>query len=167
MITNRIIPKLNFSIPQLVNPYIEKSSKQFADRLANIPVRPKAKVVGNVRKVLNNEVSLSRQPMSDAVELSKKPKQPTKSTKSNKHTQGKTIKNVLAKYFDNEQNLLIDDLKEVQEAKQAKQANLNQIVKSYEQESQGKSKIKDLRIESLKLMKKDALLRIMEESMGV
>lgn len=153
MITDKILPKLRFTIRQAVNPNIQQSENKFIDKAEILPVAINKKTVNYVRKILNRDVNLHSQPNTDMLVLSTSTTKAAKVTKTDNHNRGKNIRNVLENYFDNKSAETIDaELTKTNEIdKVAKEENLKQLVQSYEKENLFSSSRK----QALKIMAKE------------
>lgn len=118
---------LRFNIIQAVNPYIQNSSnKCFGKSISSLPNNKAKSTINLPKKLLNKNFKLTSQPSVDLVTLSPNAKiaNVSKPTQDSKVAYGKLIKNVLNKYFDND-NIDTDFQKD-------KKANLKQLVKEFE-----------------------------------
>lgn len=142
---------LRFTMIQAVNPYIQSSSNKFLGKAVSFLPNKKTKVVLNLpKKLLGKNLKLTNQPSTDVVELSSGMKTASVAAKPKndcKGSCGKLIKNVLGKYFDND-NICDDFQKD-------KNANLKQLVEEFEHEQYRKYEVP--RKEAMKLMQKDAI----------
>ncbi len=169
MYIGKVLASLNFTVPQVVNPHIQQNASRFADKAIELPANVGRKVSRHARKVLNKDVIISSQPSVDTVVVTNGASKVAKVSKTNNNTNGKTIKNVLAKYFDNAPVTIIDD-GEAKIFEKKKQANLKNLVKSYETADlarREKPSLYSTRLESLRLMQKEAkeqFIRSYEES---
>ena len=150
---------LRFNIIQAINPYIQNSSnKCFGKSIISLPNNKVKSTINLPKKLLNKNFKLPSQPSVDLVTLSPDAKiaNVSKSTQDSKVAYGKLIKKVLNRYFDND-NIATD-------LKKDKKANLNQLVKEFEQEQYRKYKAP--RKKAMNLMRKDALeeCKVMQQS---
>ena len=145
---------LRFNIIQAVNPYIQQPSNKFVETtVQSVSKTMKNSAKRTAQKVLNKDIKLASPPNSDTVTLSTRLKNnKVKTLKNNDKSYGKTIKNVLSKYFDNE-DINID-----------KQTNLNMLVAEYCQERY--HKFKAPRIRAIKSMSNAAIAKykVMQQS---
>lgn len=126
---------LKITVRQAVNPYIQRHSNNCFG-IATVPLST-AKLESKVnlpKKLLDKNIKLRNQPTTDMVVLSHdvKTENTLKTKKDNGVTRGKSVKNVLNKYFDND-NIDTDFQKD-------KKANLKQLVKEFEREQYRKYK---------------------------
>lgn len=158
MFNKVILPKMKFTSPQAINPHIgsNKVAKTFAQTLPN-KVEKKQHI--SARKLLGEKIEIALQPQKDEVVISKTPtSQDVQKTKSSTYSKGKTIKNVLANFFDNSKQV---EIAERQKFQKDKATNLNNIVKEFEQENQ-KNNLFAQRAEAKKLMMQDAITKLAE-----
>lgn len=158
MITDKILPKLRFTIRQAVNPYINQNANKFLNQTVELPATISKKAINGTRKILNKDVVTHSQPNTDMVVLSSGTTKATKATKTDNHNRGKNIRNVLENYFDNKSATTIDaELAKTDKNDKthtlAKEENLKQLVKSYEKENL--SSPRENRKQALKLMIKE------------
>lgn len=144
------ITNLRFTMIQAVNPYIQSSSNKFIGKAVSFLPNKKTKVVLNLpKKLLGKNLKLTNQPSTDVVELSSGMKTASVAAKpknDGKGSCGKLIKNVLNKYFDN------DDIGT--DFQKDKSANLKQLVEEFEHEQYSKYEVP--RKEAMKLVQEDA-----------
>ena len=154
------IPNLRFTIIQAVNPYIQNSSNKFIGKAVSFLPNKKTKVVLNLpKKLLGKNLKLTNQPSTDVVELSSGMRTASVAAKPKNDGKGscsKLIKNVLNKYFDNDD--IATDLME------DKKTNLNQLVAELGKEQY--CKYKAPRKKAMNLMRKDAIAKykVMQQS---
>ena len=118
---------LRITVRQAVNPYIQRHSNNCFGKAA-VPLST-AKLESKVnlpKKLLDKNIKLRNQPTTDMIVLSHdvKTENALKTKKDNGVTRGKSVKNVLNKYFDND-NIDTDFQKD-------KKANLKQLVNEFE-----------------------------------
>lgn len=144
------ITNLKFTMIQAVNPYIQGSSNKFIGKAVSFLPNKKTKVVLNLsKKLLGKNLKLTNQPSTDVVELSsgmKTARVAAKTKNDGKGSCGKLIKNVLNKYFDN------DDIGA--DFQKDKSANLKQLVEEFEHEQYSRYEVP--REEAMKLVQEDA-----------
>lgn len=158
MYIGRVLASLNFTVPQAVNPHVQQGANRFVDKSIELPANIGRKVSRNARKVLNKDISISSQPSVDTVVVTTGANKVAKVSKTNNYSNGKNIKNVLAKYFDNASVSVIDG-SEAKVFEMKKQANLKKLVKAYETADFSRREnpsLHTLRQESLNLMRKEA-----------
>lgn len=141
---------LRFTMIQAVNPYIQSPSNKFLGKAVSFLPNKKTKVVLNLpKKLLGKNLKLTNQPSTDVVEFSSGMKTASVAAKPKndcKGSSGKLIKNVLNKYFDN------DDIGA--DFQKDKNANLKQLVEEFELEQYKKYEVP--KKEAMKLMQEDA-----------
>ena len=158
MFNKVILPNMKFISPQAINPHIgsNKEVKVFAEVL---PKNLGKKHHISARKLLDKKIEISLQPQKDEVVLTKTPvAQDVKKSKTCTYSNEKTIKNVLANFFDNSKQVEIADRQKFQKDKAT---NLNNLVKEFEQENQKNNPFTQ-RAEAKKLMMQDAITRLAE-----
>ena len=154
------IPNLRFTIIQAVNPYIQSSSNKFIGKAVSFLPNKKTKVVLNLpKKLLGKNLKLTNQPSTDVVELSSGMRTASVAAKPKNDGKGscsRLIKNVLNKYFDNDD--IGADLME------DKKTTLNQLVEEFGKEQY--CKYKAPRKKAMNLMRKDAIAKykVMQQS---
>ena len=113
------IPNLRFTIIQAVNPYIQSSSnKYFGKSIISLPNNKVKSTINLPKKLLGKNLKLTNQPSTDVVELSSGMRTASVATKPKNEGKGscsKLIKNVLNKYFDNDNIAtdLMEDKKQI------------------------------------------------------
>lgn len=169
MFNKVVLPKMKFTIPQLINTEIAKNTKDVTRTAVAIPNQVGKRKPLPARKLLNGKIDINVSPQKDEVILSTASKAKETPNKTNSHSSGKTIKSVLAKYFDNASNVIID-AKEAKIFENKKLANLKNLVNEYETADLArheKPSSYDIRLESLKIMRKEAkekFIRHLEDS---
>ena len=154
------IPNLRFTIIQAVNPYIQSSSnKYFGKSIISLPNNKVKSTINLPKKLLGKNLKLTNQPSTDVVELSSGMRTASVAAKPKNDGKGpcsKLIKNVLNKYFDND-DIATDLMKD-------KKTNLNQLVEELGKEQYYKYKAP--RKEAMNLMRKDAIAKykVMQQS---
>ena len=128
MFVQPIFYNLKFSVTQAINPHIQQSANKFVEKAVSLPSK-KVKNSGAKlpKKILGKDISLHAQPKTDMVVLSSAKSKVQKVQNKTKNNNGKNIKNVLNKYFDN------SDVNAEQQI--ARQENLTSLVNSYEKEN--------------------------------
>lgn len=149
MFNKVVLPKMKFTIPPLINTEMAKDTKDVTRTAVAIPNQIGKRKPLSARKLLNGKIDINVSPQKDEVILSTASKPKETPNKTNNHSNGRTIKSVLATYFDNASNVIIDT-KEAKIFENKKQANLQNLVKDYE------NSCHNTRFESLKIMRKEA-----------
>lgn len=143
---------LRITVRQAVNPYIQRHSNNcFGIAAVPLSTAQLESKVNLPKKLLDKNIKLRNQPTTDMVVLSHdvKTENTLKTKKDNGVTRGRSVKNVLNKYFDND-NIDTDFQKD-------KKANLKQLVKEFEREQYRKYKAPRKKAE--KLMNEDAVAK--------
>lgn len=161
MFVQPIFYNLKFSVTQAINPHIQQSANKFVEKAVSLPSK-KVKNSGAKlpKKILGKDISLHAQPKTDMVVLSSAKSKVQKVQNKTKNNNGKNIKNVLNKYFDN------SDVNAEQQI--ARQENLTSLVNSYEKEnivrqrkiSRTNETLKEERQRAIRLMTNDAKERL-------
>ena len=145
-----IFYNLKFSVTQAINPHIQQSANKFVEKAISLPSK-KVKNSGAKlpKKILGKDISLHAQPKTDMVILSSAKSKVQKVQNKTKNNNGKNIKNVLNKYFDN------SDVNAEQQI--ARQENLTSLVNSYEKENIVRQRKKSRTNETLKESRQNAI----------
>ena len=161
MFVQPIFYNLKLSVTQAINPHIQQSANKFVEKAVSLPSK-KVKNSGAKlpKKILGKDISLHAQPKTDMVVLSSAKSKVQKVQNKTKNNNGKNIKNVLNKYFDN------SDVNAEQQI--ARQENLTSLVNSYEKEnivrqrknSRTNETLKEERQRAIRLMTNDAKERL-------
>lgn len=159
MFNRVIIPNMNFTVPQAINPHIAKESKAPKTFVEVVSKNVGKKNHINSRKILDKNTKLSGQPQKDEVIISKDAnlQHVIKKSKNVNYSNGKAIKNVLSNFFDNSKQI------ELEQYKKDKAANLDKLVKDFEKErALNKNTYFAQKHEAKKLMMQDAITKLAE-----
>ena len=150
MFVQPIFYNLKLSVTQAINPHIQQSANKFVEKAVSLPSK-KVKNSGAKlpKKILGKDISLHAQPKTDMVVLSSAKSKVQKVQNKTKNNNGKNIKNVLNKYFDN------SDVNAEQQI--ARQENLTSLVNSYEKENIVRQRKKSRTNETLKESRQNAI----------
>lgn len=159
MFNRVIIPNMNFTVPQAINPHIAKEAKAPKTFVEVVSKNVGKKNHINSRKILDKNTKLSGQPQKDEVIISKDAnlQHVIKKSKNVNYSNGKAIKNVLSNFFDNSKQIERDQYKK------DKAANLDKLVKDFEKErALDKNTYFAQKHEAKKLMMQDAITKLAE-----
>lgn len=159
MFNRVIIPNMNFTVPQAINPHIAKEAKAPKTFVEVVSKNVGKKNHVNSRKILDKNTKLSGQPQKDEVIISKDAnlQHVIKKSKNVNYSNGKAIKNVLSNFFDNSKQIERDQYKK------DKAANLDKLVKDFEKEhALDKNTYFAQKHEAKKLMMQDAITKLAE-----
>ena len=150
MFVQPIFYNLKLSVTQAINPHIQQSANKFVEKAVSLPSK-KVKNSGAKlpKKILGKDISLHAQPKTDMVVLSSAKSKVQKVQNKTKNNNGKNIKNVLNKYFDN------SDVNAEQQI--ARQENLTSLVNSYEKENIVRQRKNSRTNETLKESRQNAI----------
>ena len=159
MFNRVIIPNMNFTVPQAINPHIAKESKAPKTFVEVVSKNVGKKNHINSRKILDKNAKILAQPQKDEVIISKDAnlQHVIKKSKNVNYSNGKAIKNILSNFFDNSKQIERDQYKK------DKAANLDKLVKDFEKErALDKNTYFAQKHEAKKLMMQDAITKLAE-----
>lgn len=159
MFNRVILPNMNFTVPQAVNPHIAKEAKASKTFVEIVSKNAGKKNHINSRKILDKNAKILAQPQKDEVIISNDAnlQRVIKKSKNVNYSNGKVIKNVLSNFFDNSKQF------ELEQYKKDKAVNLDKLVKDFEKErALDKNGYFAQRNEAKKLMMQDAITKLAE-----
>lgn len=159
MFNRVVLPSMNFTVPQTINPHIAKEAKAPKAFVEIVSKNVGKKNYVNSRKILDKNTKILAQPQKDEVIILNDAnlQYVIKKSKNGNYSNGKAIKNVLSNFFDNSKQ------SELEQYNKDKAANLDKLVKDFEKEhALDKNGYFAQKNEAKKLMMQDAITKLAE-----